>query len=136
MQLDDQIKVALLTSILPSDLQDNMFQWSDRKADFNELKDEVMSLAVIRASLAKLVPMDVDLVAAEDLEHGEDRSNHDEYSHEMDSMGDACLRCGDAGHYARECPTPNGKSKWKGKHSAWNGNFKRVGVVGDGQGVR
>ena len=105
MQLDDQIKVALLTSILPSDLQDDMFQWSDRKADFNELKDEVMSLAINRASMAKLVPMDADQVAAEDLEHGEDRSNHDEYSHEMDSMGDACLRCGDVGHYAREYPT-------------------------------
>ena len=56
MQLDDQIKVALLTSMLPSDLQDDMFQWSDRKADFNELKDEVMSPAFDLASVAKLVP--------------------------------------------------------------------------------
>ena len=63
--LDVKIKIALLTSFLPSDMQDLVFQWTDAKLTFEELKDRVMSLAVNRASLSKPSPMEVDQIQAE-----------------------------------------------------------------------
>ena len=60
MELDDQIMVALLTSMLPADMQDYVFQWSDGKAKFSEMRDRIMSMAINRASMIKPVPMSVD----------------------------------------------------------------------------
>ena len=41
--IDAKVKVALLTSILPSDLQDFVFQVADDKLDFASVRDRVMS---------------------------------------------------------------------------------------------
>ena len=41
--LDENIKIALMTSFLPTDLQDHVFQWTDGKMKFPEIKDRVVS---------------------------------------------------------------------------------------------
>ena len=64
LKLDDQIKTALLTSMLPVDFQDSVFQWTDNKMDYKEMKDKIMAMALNKASLAKPVPMDVSQVAS------------------------------------------------------------------------
>ncbi len=36
--VDERIAVALLTAILPTDFQDYVFQWSDGKVQYKELR--------------------------------------------------------------------------------------------------
>ncbi len=69
--LDDRIKIALMTSFLPSDLQDHILQWTDGKLEFEVMKDRIMSTAVNRASLSKPTPMEVDRVQANDWHDGD-----------------------------------------------------------------
>ena len=69
--MKNQIKAALMTSMPPSDLQDCIFSWSVRKADFKELRDKEMSPAINRPSTAKPAPVDIDKVAAEDCKRAE-----------------------------------------------------------------
>jgi hypothetical protein len=123
IKLDGGIKVALLTSMLPSDLQDYVFQWTDGKQEFPEMKDRILSLAINRASMARPAPMEVDRVQAADWSEGhygeeqdwaEEWTEKDEADIEIGYVGESCRRCGGMGHYARECPTPKGKGKGDG----------------------
>ena len=53
IDLDERIAVALLTAMLPTDFQDYVFQWSDGKVQYKELRDKLMALAMNRASLGR-----------------------------------------------------------------------------------
>ena len=77
IDLDPRIKVALLTALLPADLQDYMFQWSDGKSTYEEMRDRIVSMAINRVSMSKPVPIEVDKLAAE-------MCNEEEYHHEGD----------------------------------------------------
>ena len=121
--LDDRIKIALMTSFLPGDLQDHIFQWTDANMNFEAMKDRIMSLAVNRASMSRPTPMEVDRVQANSWhdDHGEyeDISWAEDWEKEgsdveIGYVGESCRKCGGMGHYARECPTPKGKGKGDG----------------------
>ena len=58
IDLDSHTKVALLTAMLPADLQDYVFQWSDGKSTYEEMRDPIISMAINRVSMSKLVPME------------------------------------------------------------------------------
>ena len=135
INLDPKIKVALLTSFLPADLQDLMFQWSDAKTSFEELRDKVMSLAVNRAAMAKPTAMEVDRVQADEYyeEYGWDYGEEDGWCEEevgISYVGEKCHRCGGTGHYARECGTPMPKGKGKGEGGKGGGKAKGKGKSG------
>ena len=138
--IDAKVKVALLTSILPSDLQDFVFQVADDKLDFESVRDRVMSLAVNRAAAGRPTPMEVDRVWAEEWpEEGAEGHQcwpcEDEEQLEVNYIGEACLRCGGLGHYARECPTPKGKGKGGGGGKGGKGKGKFNGK-GGGKGMK
>ena len=44
--------------MLPADLQDYVFQWSDGKSTYEEMWDPIISMAINRVSMSKLVPME------------------------------------------------------------------------------
>ena len=121
--IDEKIQVALLSSILPTEFQDYVFQMTDMS--FAAVKDKVLSLAINRAAMSKPTPMEVDRVqahycheAAEWEEYeGYEAEQWDENGAEVEIgyVGESCRRCGGIGHYARECPTPDGKGKGKGE---------------------
>ena len=147
IDVDDKIKVALLTVMIPSELQDHVFQWAQGELNFKEIKDKILTLAMNRASLAAPMPMEVDKVWAEewpsqtyqDREQHEVEDNQDQV--EVDYVGEACRRCGGLGHYARECPTPKGKGKGdvkgkgKGKGKGKWDEYNQYGYKGKGKGL-
>ena len=124
IELDERIKIALMTSFLPTDLQDHIFQWTDGKMGFEGMKDRIMSLAVNRAAMSRPTPMAVDRVQAngwhedhyeyEECDWAEDWVEKDDAEVEIGYVGESCRKCGGMGHYARECPTPKGKGKGDG----------------------
>jgi hypothetical protein len=136
--LDGRIKIALMTSFLPSDLQDHIFQMTDTKMDFESMKDRIMTLAVNRASMSRPTPMEVDRVQASSWQedHGEYEEGgwtedweKDGSEVEIDYVGESCRKCGGMGHYARECPTPKGKGKGDGGKGG--GKAKGKGKYGE-----
>ena len=134
VDLEEGIKVALLTSFLPSDLQDFVFQWSDGKLKFGDMKDRILSLEINRASLGRPMPMEVDRVQTlqwgeeEYEQYGNGWVDEEESKMEVDYVCEACRRCGGSGHYARECSTPKGKGKDGGKAKA-RANLTRVRIT-------
>ena len=149
--LDERIKSALLASMLPTDFQDYMFQWTDGKTTFKEMKDKILALAMNRASLGRPMPMEVDRVRAAEW-HEEDPGGEmeecDADEKDVNYVGEVCRRCGGHGHYARECPTPKGKGKGKGKgksdgytgkgksHGKGENNYGKGAKDGGGKGFR
>ena len=102
VKLDERIAVALLTSMLPTDFQDYVFQWSDGKATYPDIRDKLMALAMNRASLGRPAPMEVDRVwAGEEWEEWPEEGGGTECDDkvEVDFVGETCLRCGGHGHY-------------------------------------
>ena len=127
IDLDPRIKVALLTAVLPADLQDYVFQWSDGKSTCEEMRDWVISMAINRMSMSKPIPMEVDKVAAE-------MWNEEEYHHEGDweqesqeqveigYVGESCRKCGGVGHHARSQisnRTTKGSQKGRRSQTTW-----------------
>ena len=59
--IDEKIKIALLTSMMPSEIQDYVFQQAD-KDDYAKIRDKVVTLAV-KQTLSRPKSMEVDQVA-------------------------------------------------------------------------
>jgi hypothetical protein len=121
----------------PEEVQNLIFQWMANKTTYEGLRDKVVALSQNRAGEAKPKPMEVDHVKEYSADWwswdgGEyyEGSGTDEHEKEVevDYVGEACLRCGGLGHYARERPTPKGKGKGGGK------NGKGYGKDGGGYG--
>ena len=63
IELPEQVLVAVMTGMLPNDLQDLVFQWTDGKVSFTDLRDKVVLVAQNRATAARPAPMEVDKVS-------------------------------------------------------------------------
>ena len=137
-EFSDNVKVAIITGMIPRDLQDMIFQMGRAGEDlkYKEVRDKVMSIASHRAQMATPTPMDSGWVGDWQCDH--ESGEHEHWTHtgqqlEVDAVGRAviCHRCGGWGHMARECPTPDGKGpKGKGKGKSVDGGPSAWGKGG------
>jgi hypothetical protein len=131
-EVPEMIRIALMTSIVPTDLQDFILQHVDESTKYEAIRDRVMGVARNRISMATPTPMDIGQIGSRCEDHEwpfEGEGEGEDY--EVDAVwGDSvCHRCGGRGHFARECATPKGGGKGAGK----NGGFGGKGRKGDGK---
>lgn len=123
-KLSPTIRRALLLSILPTALQPRILEHVDRLADYDQVRDKVVSLVQTQRNPDA---MDTNMVYGEDNEAVEEAAEG--CTEEEEAMGLAaladvvCRRCNKRGHFARNSKTPPpafspaGKSKGKGTKS-------------------
>ena len=118
-EFSDTIKVAIITGMIPRDLQDMVFQLghAGQSLKYRDVRDKVMSIASHRAQMSIPTPMDVGWVG-EPVAEGDTGDWAYDPELEVDAVSKTtnCYRCGGWGHLARDCSTPEGKGpKGKGK---------------------
>ena len=118
------VQIAVLTGMLPSDLQDKVFGMSNG-GDFkyNRVRDAIVSIMNNRARVLEQTPTDTGQVGGPAREVGDDGyfwdGGEDHSSFDVDAVGrgalGCCHQCSGFGHFARKCPTLEGKGKGKAR---------------------
>lgn len=107
-KVSERMKAAALIHMMPSDLQDILFQSADQLSDYKLVKDKMVALLNNRMASGGPVPMDVGSLQ-------EQRPDYEELDVEAVSVDVQCRSCSGWGHYANECLSRrNGKAKGGG----------------------
>jgi hypothetical protein len=111
------IKIAILTNMLPSTLQDYIYTHADKETGYDELKEKIRAMTSNKLASMKQVPMDVGQVGEETWHDGSygEMSIEDEQQIDAVSGHLQCRNCQGYGHFARECPSHGKGDKGKGK---------------------
>ena len=138
--IGEKMKVAIMTNMLPSSLQDYIYTHIDIKTTYDELKEKLRAMVANKvATNMGPAPMDIGNVGRqergeEDWRGQEEEQGYYEEEQQVDAVSGhlQCRTCQGYGHFARECPSrPAGKGdKGKGKGFV---NFKG-GKGGKGKG--
>ena len=136
-ELSDNICVAILTSMIPRDLQDMVFQMghTGEELRYKAVRDKVMGIANHRAQMTIPAPMDVGCLDRSASEDQDEEYDGDAWQ-QVDAVSNLqCYVCGGWGHYAAECATQKNKGKGKGKSKgAVNPGWGKGGEKAAGKG--
>jgi hypothetical protein len=128
------MKIAILTSIIPTSLQEYVYTHIDEKLEYENLKEKIK--AMTGHKLDSMKPIPADLGNVED-EYWWDAAD----AEEVDAVGadTQCFRCQGWGHLSKDCPS-KGKSKGKGVPPKGKGKgqyqFQKGGKKGGGKGFQ
>jgi hypothetical protein len=118
-KLNNRMKIAIATSILPVVIQDHVFQTVDDSTTFENMMAKVSAWVSNRVAMEG-VPMDVGQVENEEWWSEE---------WEVDAVGawTQCHNCRGYGHLAKDCPSKKGKGKGHDKGSGKGYSYGKGG---------
>ena len=111
--LSDHMRIAIVTAMLPSQVQDFIYTNIDEDAKYELVVEKVRSVVGNKvAMMMGPAPMDVGEVRGREMEE----EYEEDWGEDVGAVGfhTRCHRCEGWGHMQRECPT-KGKGKGKGK---------------------
>ena len=133
-ELKDPIKIAILTNMLPTPIQEHIFTHVQKTASYDDVAEMVRTFVMNKLSMGSTVTQKMDMGNAEgDIEtppgfrgwHDHDGGGCGGYGDEnnINAISDmVCHQCGGVGHLRRDCPT-KGQGKGKdGPKGSWGGN--------------
>ena len=131
-KVSNGMKMAILTSMMPANVQDIIFQQSNDQTKYKDMRDKVVALVMNRVTMQETpVPMDIGNAQMEDFD--------DQLDVDYAAKDIQCRRCDGWGHFARDCPSDPRKGKGGGKGHARaagksGGGSWQGGPKGDGKG--
>ena len=140
-KLSDTMKVAIITSILPSTIQEFIYTNVELNDDFKSVMEKVRLLAGNKAEVMGMTPMDVGAVASPQCQPCDSQWDPWWQEEEVAAVNPftRCYNCQGSGHLANTCPSPKtgqgkdgGKSFGKGYDSG-KGKGKYDGGKGFGK---
>jgi len=157
--IPDKFRMAILTTMCPTAIQEWIFQQTDKDTNYIELKAKILSIVSNRVSMSA-TPMDIGAMGKgrehQGCDHGQghyeeawhhqgDYEGPEEYEVGAVGQGTQCYKCKGWGHMARECATKGdgkgdnfGKGDFgkgdKGKGKGLFGGYGAKGSGGSGKG--
>ena len=124
------MSIALLTSMLPRDIQDMVFQQGriGEALRYRDVRDKVMGIASNRSH--ELIPTPMDVSCLEEATAGSEAACGDRGGLEIDAIRGQCYNCQGWGHSAAECPSQPATGKGKSTGDFSKGGGKAIGKGG------
>ena len=133
--VSDNLSIAILTRMLPRDIQDMVYQLgrAGEKLVYQDVRDKVMGIASNRSHELMPTPMDVGCMEGGRADGGAEWQGQNDQ--EIDAIRGQCYNCQGWGHAAHECPSKpvKGKGKAKGDSSKGSGKGVSSGKGGGGK---
>ena len=131
-ELSEVVQIAILTGMLPSDLQDEVFEVANAgDLNYHKVRDAIVGIMNNPARVLEPTPMDVGQVGGPVRESVEDSYD---WGWRRRTVHFRCCCSWEGhvrfGHFARECPTPESEDKVKGAKGFKGGvDFRFKGKV-------
>ena len=130
-ELSNWMKVAVLTDMLPNNIQDYVYTHVDKGTTFDALREKLRAVVSNKvAHMSGPAPMDIGATGEEEQWWDEEGQSEEVGWVSPDVV---CSRCKGLGHYARDCATPSPSASGV-LHTASKGKGKAKGKGGDGKG--
>ena len=135
-ELSEEMRAAILISMLPPDLQHALIQQADKINDYKSTRDRVTTIVEAKLALKNPDALGCDAVhwTTGHTEAWEEESSEACDVDAVNSKGGLfCYRCGGQGHIAAKCATP-APAKGKGKDGGKGGKAGGKGAGNKGKG--
>ncbi len=107
--MSEKVKVAVLLGMCKQEVHDLIGRRSEKLETYMDVKPTVRNVVDHRKAQYMPTPMDIANL-------DEDWGNEEYEEVRLDEVGRSqCYRCGGTGHMARDCATPEARTKGKGK---------------------